>query len=432
MPLSRRRFLRGISLTGAAVRVGLPPLAAMFNSNGTAYAAAAKNPGAGAIETRFLIWFNGNGIPERYWIPAETGADYELTPCLAPLKSVREYVHVISGIDNVAARLNGQGNGHFTALCGLTTGTSFTGRGASGPSIDQLLAAKIGAKSRFHSLQIGVAQESHGENVHRNMSWAGFERALPPEMIPQNLFDRLFGVKNESWVDRKKSVLDLVLSDVKDITPALGQADRNRLDEHLTSVRDLERAISSLPPDYGKNIKEPEDITDLTDYPRIAKIQSDLLIHAFASGQTRVASYMLTKCQSLTRFPWLGLAGNRHHDYTHNNAGSAQQQRILRDICRWHVEEFAYLLERMKSIPEGDGNLLDHTCAVYLHEHAEANSHKCNGLAILLAGGAGKMKTGLHTKSHNGIGDVYKTIAEEILKTPIEFPTAQEKMSEIV
>jgi hypothetical protein len=432
MPLSRRRFLRGISLTGAAVRVGLPPLAAMFNSNGTAYAAAAKNPAIAPIETRFLIWFNGNGIPERYWIPAETGSDYELTPCLAPLKSVREYVHVISGIDNVAARLNGQGNGHFSALCGLTTGTSFTGRGASGPSIDQLLAAKIGAKSRFHSLQIGVAQESHGENVHRNMSWAGFERALPPEMIPQNLFDRLFGVKNESWVGRKKSVLDLVLSDVNEITPVLGKADRQRLDEHLTSVRDLERAISSLPPDYGKNLKEPEDITDLTDYPRIAKIQSDLLIHAFASGQTRVASYMLTKCQSLTRFPWLGLAGNRHHDYTHNNAGSAQQQRILRDICRWHVEEFAYLLERMRSIPEGDGNLLDHTCAVYLHEHAEANSHKCNGLAILLAGGAGKMKTGLHTKSHNGIGDVYKTIADEILKTPIEFPTGQEKMSAIV
>ena len=107
-------------------------------------------------------------------------------------------------------RLNGQGNGHFTAMCGLMTGTAYTGRGASGPSIDQILAAKMGAKSRFHSLQIGVAQESHGENVHRNMSWAGYDRALPPEMIPQNLFDRLFGVKDQTWVDRKKSILDLV------------------------------------------------------------------------------------------------------------------------------------------------------------------------------------------------------------------------------
>src|SRR5260370_13192879 len=149
----------------------------MFNSSGTAYAAAGKNPGAaGPIETRFLVWFNGNGIPERYWIPAETGSDYELTPCLAPLKSVREYVHVISGIDNVAARLYGQGNGHFSALCGLTTGTAYNGRGATGPSIDYLLGKTIGAKSRFHSLQIGVAQESHGEMMHRNMSWAGFER----------------------------------------------------------------------------------------------------------------------------------------------------------------------------------------------------------------------------------------------------------------
>src|SRR6266403_1283462 len=283
MPLSRRRFLRGISLTGAVVRVGLPPLAAMFNSSGTAYAAAGKNPGAGPIETRFLVWFNGNGIPERYWIPAETGPDYELTPCLAPLKSVREHVHVLSGIDNLGARINGQGNGHFTALCGLTTGTSFTGRGASGPSIDQLLAAKIGAKSRFHSLQIGVAQESHGENVHRNMSWAGYDRALPPEMIPQNLFDRLFGKKDQDWVGRKESILDLVGGDVAELKPALGHEDQQRLEEHLSSVRDLERAIASLPPDYGKNLKEPEDISDLTDYPKIAKIQSDLLVQAYAT-----------------------------------------------------------------------------------------------------------------------------------------------------
>ncbi|MDX1980304.1 MAG: DUF1552 domain-containing protein [Bryobacteraceae bacterium] len=429
MALSRRRFLRGASLTGAAVRVGLPPLAAMFNTNGTAYAA----PGArteSAVEKRFLLWFNGNGIPERYWIPAETGAGYTLTPCLAPLKSVREYVHVLSGIDNVAARRWGQGNGHFSALCGLTTGTAYNGRGATGPSIDYLLGKSMGAKSRFHSLQIGVAQESHGEMVHRNMSWAGYERALPPEMIPHNLFARLFGVKNQSWVERKKSVLDLVKDDLQDLTPALGQADRHRLDEHLTSVRDLERAIASLPPDYGRKLKEPEDISDLTDYPRIAKIQSDLLVHAFASGQTRVASYMLTKCQSLTRFPWLGLAGNRHHDYTHNNAGSPQQQRIMRDICRWHVEEFAYLLERMRSIPEGDGSLLDNTCSVFVHEHAEANPHKCNGLAILVAGGG--IKGGTHTKTHHGIGDVYLTIAEEILKTKLAFPTAEEKIPALV
>ena len=430
MKLDRRKFLKGVSVTGATIRIGLPPLAAMFNLNGTAFAADSgrTNP----IEKRFLIWFNGNGIPERYWIPETTGADYELSPCLSPMLPVKDYVHVISGIDNVAARLNGQGNGHFTAMCGLMTGTAYTGRGASGPSIDQILAGKLGAKSRFHSLQIGVAQESHGENVHRNMSWAGYDRALPPEMIPQNLFDRLFGVKDQKWVERKKSILDLVQGDVVALKPALGQEDKLRLEEHLSSIRDLERAVASLPPDYGKTVREPEDITDLTDYPKIAKIQSDLLVHAFATGQTRVASYMLTKCQSLTRFPWLGLAGNRHHDYTHNNAGSPEQQRILRDITRWHAEEFSYFLQRLKSIPEGDANLLDHTCCVYIHEHAEANPHKCNGLAMMVAGGG--IKGGTHTKSHNSIGDVYLTIADELLQAPLgkAFPTAEEKMNELV
>jgi len=432
MSLSRRTFLKGLTTTGALVQVGLPPLMAMFDFNGTAYAADATAAAGKAIDTRFLLWWNGNGIPERYWIPRETGADYELTPCLEPIANVRDYVHVLSGIDNVAARLDGQGNGHFSALCGSMTGTAYTGRGAAGPSIDQILAAKIGTKSRFRSLQVGVAQESHGENVHRNMTWAGYERALPPEMIPHNLFDRLFGVKDEGWVNRKKSVLDVVSQDVAKLEGTLGAADRQRLDQHLTSVRDLERAIASLPPDYGKNIKEPEDITDLTDYPKIAKLQSDLVIHAFASGQTRVAAYMLTKCQSLTRFPWLGHADNRHHDYTHTNAGSPQQQRIMRDICRWHVEEFTYMLEGLRAIPEGEGNLLDHTACVMVHEHAEANPHKCNGLAVLVAGGG--IKGGTHTKTHNSFGDIYLTIAEESLKTKLgkEFPTAEEKMSFLV
>ena len=90
----------------------------MFNSNGTAYARRCMARRRGAIESRFLLWFNGNGIPERYWIPAETGPDYELTPCLAPLESLRDYVHVISGMDNPAAQVDGQGNGHHKALCG--------------------------------------------------------------------------------------------------------------------------------------------------------------------------------------------------------------------------------------------------------------------------------------------------------------------------
>ena len=105
----------------------------------------------------------------------------------------------------------------------------------------------------------------------------------------------------------------------------------------------------------------------------------------------------------------------------------------MRDICRWHVEEFAYFLAKLKSIPEGDGTLLDHTCALYVHEHAEANSHKNAGLAMIAAGHAGKMKTGLHTRLTGTVGDLYLTLAEEVVGAPIgSFPTGEKKLSEIV
>ena len=140
-----------------------------------------------------MLWFNGNGIIEKYWIPREDGADYEMTPCLQPLARFRNDIHVISGVDNPAARLPGPGNGHHNSMSGLVSGEMFSGRGAGGPSIDQVIAQKIGNDSRFRSLQIGVCQESFGESIQRNMSWAGRDRPLPPEMIPHRLFDRLFG-----------------------------------------------------------------------------------------------------------------------------------------------------------------------------------------------------------------------------------------------
>jgi hypothetical protein len=292
--------------------------------------------------------------------------------------------------------------------------------------VDQLIAAKLGGKSRFRSLQIGVCQESHGESIHRNMSWAGYDRALPPELIPHSLFDRIFGTKESSVLVRKQSVLDAVRDDFTDLNAALGKQDQSRLDDHLASVRDLERAILSLPPDYTQ-AKEPEDGGDVKDYPRIAKLQTDLLVHALASRQTRVATYMLTKCQSLVRLPWLGYTTLRHHDYTHTNADSPRAQRILRDICRWHVEEFAYLLAKLKSIPEGDGTLLDRTSVLFLHEHAEANIHKNNGLAAIIAGH--RTPGGKHTKVTGTLGDLYLTLANNVLKAGLPaFPTASKTL----
>jgi hypothetical protein len=432
--ISRRLFLKGLSaLSQAPVLIPLPPLVAMFNSQGTGYAATPRQASQ-EIPTRFVLWFNGNGIVERYWIPAETGADFTFTPCLAPLAPFRKDIHIVTGLDNPAARMPGPGNDHHRSMSALVTGCQFTGRGAGGPSIDQLIAAKIGGSTRFRSLEIGVSQESFGESIQRNLSWSGRDRALPPEMLPNKLFDRLFGARDLGWVNRKKSVLDAVREDAAVLRKALGREDQTRLEEHLASIRDLERSIVSLPPEY-RRVDPPEFDGDMKDWPRIAKLQSDLLVHALASGQTRVASYMLTKCQGLARFPWLGYTAARHHDYTHRDgkapgADGPDGQRIMRDICRWHVEEFAYFLGRLKSTPEGDGNLLDRTCVIFIHEHAEANDHKNNGLSVIVAGHAGNLRTGMHTRTTGTVGDLYLAVANRALRAQLSaFPTASRELS---
>ena len=428
-------FLRGVGLSGAAISIGLPAFESQFNASGTAY--AAESGAAQPIETRFVLWFNGNGIIEKYWIPREDGANYEMPPCLQPLARFRQDIHVLSGVDNPAARLPGPGNGHHNSMSGLVSGEMFSGRGAGGPSIDQVIAARVGGETRFRSLQIGVCQESFGESIQRNLSWSGRDRALPPEMIPHKLFDRLFGARDEGWVKRKRSILDAVREDATSLKASLGKQDQVRVEDHLASIRDVERAISTLPPEYAK-VEEPETGGDMKDWPRIAKLQTDLLVHALATGQTRVASYMLTKCQGLSRFPWLGYTAARHHDYTHRDGkapgfDTLDGQRIMRDINRWHVEEFAYLIAKLKSIPEGDGTLLDRCCLLYIHEHAEANDHKNNGLPAIVAGHAAKLVTGTHSKMTGSMGDLYQTLANRVMGAGTgDFPTGGHQLTGVV
>src|SRR5436305_552668 len=167
MALSRRMFLRG-GLAGSIVRIGLPPLAAMFNANGTAYAAPGRT-GSRAIESRFVLWFNGNGIPEKYWIPRETGPEFQFTPCLSPLAPYRDDIHVITGLDSPAARLPGPGNSHYPSMSALVSGQPFTGRGAGGgPDSRGVVQA--------HAVPGAVAiplAGAHGAAAPRIHAWAG-------------------------------------------------------------------------------------------------------------------------------------------------------------------------------------------------------------------------------------------------------------------
>src|SRR5205814_6782166 len=124
------------------------------------------------------------------------------------------------------------------SLCALMTCTRLSSSGPSAASLDQVIAGKIGGNSRFRSLQIGVSQESFGGSMQKNMSWSGLNRPLPPEELPHRLFDRLFGARDQGWINRKRSILDAVQHDANLLSKGLPKEDRQRLDEHLSSIRD--------------------------------------------------------------------------------------------------------------------------------------------------------------------------------------------------
>ena len=231
---------------------------------------------------------------------------------------------MLSGLDNTFG-----GSGHPQSLCALMTCTRLTSTGPGAPSLDQVLAGKIGGNSRFRSLQIGVSQESFGGAVQKNMSWAGANRPLPPEELPHRLFDRLFGARDLGWINRKRSILDAVAQ--RGRAAAQGAAQRRRAAPRRAPLLDSRSGTRRrfLPPDYRK-VTAPEEDFDMKDWPRVAKLQSDMLAYAFATGQTRVASYMLTKCQGLARFPWLGHTAARHHDYTHKDGKAPGETRRRR------------------------------------------------------------------------------------------------------
>ena len=217
----------------------------------------------------------------------------------------------------------------------------------------------------------------------------------------------------------------------------LPKDDATRLDEHLSAIRDLERAIAGLP----RRVSSCRSAGIRRRHEGLAAHREAAERSAGAgAGDTADARCLLHADQvpGTVAIPVARSTAARHHDYTHADgkapgADGADGQRVLRDICRWHVEEFAYLLAKLKSIPEGDGTVLDHTCLVYVHEHAEANPHKNSGLAMIVAGHAGRLATGMHSKVTGTVGDLYVTVADDVLNAGIgKFPTATRKISEIL
>jgi hypothetical protein len=397
---TRRRFWRGM-FQGSAIFVGLPLFECMLDSRGKALACG------GAIPRRFGMFFWGNGNRPDRWVPAADGVDWELTDELAPLAAVKSRICVVSGLAVKVPNTVPHTSGAAGLLSGYATVSSNGDDTFAAPTVDQLIAAEIGSDTLYPSIQT-AATDSSGE------SWNGPNSRNPPETDPYTLYQKLFGDTfrepgDEGVVDPtlglRRSVLDSVMEDIGTLQGQLGSADRARLDQHLTGVRELEQRLAKLeedPPSL-ESCARPSTIPE-TSYPdqdgrpqisARSRAMCDMLTMALACDQTRVFGHYLTDPVSNHLFPD-ATAG--HHNLTHDEGGDQPE---VHAITVQIVEELAYLIAALDAVPEADGTLLDNCAILGCSEVSLGQTHQIDEMPIIVAGSAcGSLQTGTHIRSY--------------------------------
>lgn len=404
--ISRRTVLKGLSTA-----IALPWLEAMGPM--ASWAADASPTKTAPNRMAFLYVPNGKNMAD--WTPATEGSSFELTPILEPLAPVKDDILVLTGLTADGARPHGDGGGdHARALAAFLTGAHPVKTDGTdirnGISVDQVAASRIGDQTRLASLEIGTEAGAMAGNCDSGyscvysstMSWRSATQPLPKEVNPKLVFERLFG--SGASADRVKrdklrqSVLDFVREDTRELTNKLGKNDQRKLDEYFSSIRDIEQRIAraaSLPEVKTPDFPAPAGIPK--DFPEHLKLMCDLMVLAFQADVTRVCSFVLTNEGSNKPYPFIGVPEG-HHDLSHHGNDAKKKEKI-RDINKFHVTQLSYLLQKLKSIPEGDGTLLDHCMIAYGSANSDGNAHNHDDLPVLLAGkGGGTIQTGRHIR----------------------------------
>ena len=393
--LDRRTVLRGLGAT-----IALPWLEAM--TPGRADASEKAWP-----PVRIAFVYIPNGIQMKQWTPVQEGKHYDLPNLLEPLTKFREDFSVLSGL----AALQGghDGGNHAPAMGTYLTGVQPHRDGRCGVSADQVAAAGIGHLTRLPSLQIGTqrAAKSFCDGfpcvLTSTLAWSTPTQPLPTETSPRAVFDRLFG--DGLPIDRKKtdtrrSILDTVGEEAASLGSKVSRDDRHKIDEYLSSVRDVEgriqRAERLPPPKPPVGALRPFDkLPD--EFAPYVRLLADLMVLAFQADVTRVCTFLFDVEGSGRAYPELGVKG-LHHDLSHHGGKADMVEQILK-IERHHTTQFAYLLDRLKAVKEGDGTLLDHCMIAYGCALGDGDRHDHKDLPILLAGkGGGTLKPGRHVR----------------------------------
>lgn len=405
-PVSRRTLLRG-----AGVSLALPWLEAMGPAN--AWAADTKSDQAAPNRLAVLYVPNGKNMVD--WTPDAEGSHFELKSILQPLASFKDRMLVLTGLTADGARAHGDGGGdHARALASFLTGAHPKKTDGTdirnGISVDQIAASRIGHQTRLQSLEIGCEAGSMAGNCDSGyscvysstMSWKSATQPLPKEVNPKLVFERLFStvpddkrVKRDS---RRRSILDFVREDSKGLSGKLGASDVRKLDEYFTAVRDIEVRIeraASLPPIETPDYPLPKGIPGT--YEEHIRLMADLMVLAFQTDVTRVCSFVLANEGSNKPYPFIGVSDG-HHNLSHHGDDEAKKAKIAK-INQFHTTQLAYLLEKLATVQEGDGTLLDHCMVAYGSGNSDGNRHNHDDLPVLVAGGGcGTLNTGRHVR----------------------------------
>ena len=439
--------------------IALPFLEAMALP-GAGASANAKSP----VRTAFL--FMPNGVHPQHWTPEKMGTDFDLTRQLLPLEKFKKDILVLGELMNKNSIFKGA-DGHYAKSASLLTcmpikQTIGDNISSGGVSIDQIIASQVGQETLFPSLEYGLDRITTGVDINvgftrlygSSISWQSPSQPLSKEIDPRLAFDRLFRsfvpgvkIKEDPW---KQSVLDLIMDDAKTLKNNLGRSDQDKVSEYLESIRSVEKRISNsankekfaanITPDIrrelirvNQNIDEYVEVYGGVDITEKTRLMLDIMALAFWSDASRVSSFMFGNSVSNRNFTFLdGVSGN-HHSISHHMDKDDLLEEYIR-ITAWHVEQYAYFLDRLRSIKEGDKTLLDNSMALFASDLRDGNRHSPRNLPIVLAGnGGGKFKTGqnLNFEKETPLANLYLTMLHALNIEHDRFADSTKPISEI-
>lgn len=437
-PLNRRRFLAQAALRGAGLSVALPTLPSLLQSSTRAAEAAVRT-----APTRMAFLYVPNGVIVDRWRSTGSGRDFQLGTSLEPLESFKSELQIVTNLGHKSGTAGGDGPGdHARASATILTGTRpFKTAGSDirvGVSVDQVAARRIGQETRFASLELscdGVRKSGGCDSGYScayqfNIAWRSPTQPATPESNPRLVFERLFGKGSRderlanmaARLELDRSILDFVAADARRLSGRLDGDDRRKLDEYLTGVREIEQRLVWLErlglPDVPD--RELPDAPPKA-YGEYVRLLADMLVLAFQTDSTRVATLLLAHDGSNRTFPEIGVPEGHHH-LSHHKGNEAMIEKLA-CIDRFYIDQFAWFLERLRSTPDVDGrSLLDNSMIVYTGGLSDGNRHRHDDLPLLLAGRAGgRLAAGqLHDLAEpRPMSDLFVTLLD-VMGAPVE------------